>query len=287
MANEVMQETAAVNSENNENTIKLQKKDLISSWFKWICFGQTCYNYERMQGTGFCHSMLPIIERLYPKKEDRAAAMQRHMSYYNTENNWGAAVGGIVASMEEQRANGADIDDDAINGIKTSLMGPLAGIGDTVTQSLVKTIFLSIGCSLALSGNVLGPILFFIGMTAYALGVSYNAYFLAYRNGKTSITKLLRSGVVKNVSEALGALGMMVLGAMVAANIGVTTPLSFTIGGSEIVLQTILDSILPQMLSLIIFFVTYRLVVKGKKPTYIIIGMFVVGILGSVLSILG
>ncbi len=271
----------------SENGVKLQKKDLLGSWFRWICFGQTCYNYERMQGMGFCHSMLPIIDRLYPKKEDKAAAMQRHMTYYNTENNWGSAVAGIAASMEEQRANGADIDDDAINGIKTSLMGPLAGIGDTVTQSLVKTIFLSIGCSLALSGNILGPILFFAGMCAYALGLSYFLYFQGYNSGKTSVTKILRSGIVKSVSEALGALGMMVLGAMVAANIGVTTPLAFTVGGSEIVLQSILDSILPKLLPLLIFFGTYRLVVKGKKSTTIIIGMFVVGILGSVLQLLG
>lgn len=263
-----------------------RKKDLVGSWFRWVCFGQTCYNYERMQGMGFCHSMLPIIDRLYTKKEDKAAAMQRHMTYYNTENNWGAAVAGIAASMEEQKANGAEIDD-AINGIKTSLMGPLAGIGDTVTQSLVKTIFLSIGCSLALSGNVLGPILFFVGMSAYALGLSYFLYFQGYNSGKTSVTKILRSGIVKSVSEALGALGMMVLGAMVAANIGVTTPLSFTVGGSEIVLQNILNSILPKMLPLLIFFGTYRLVVKGKKATTIIIGMFVVGILGSVLHLLG
>lgn len=279
MANEVVNTT--------ENGVKLQKKDLIGSWFRWVCFGQTCYNYERMQGMGFCHSMLPIIDRLYTKKEDKAAAMQRHMTYYNTENNWGAAVAGIAASMEEQKANGAEIDDDAINGIKTSLMGPLAGIGDTVTQSLVKTIFLSIGCSLALSGNVLGPILFFVGMSAYALGLSYFLYFQGYNSGKTSVTKILRSGIVKRVSEALGALGMMVLGAMVAANIGVTTPLAFTVGGSEIVLQNILNSILPKMLPLLIFFGTYRLVVKGKKATTIIIGMFVVGILGSVLHLLG
>ena len=279
MANEVMNTT--------ENGVKLQKKDLVGSWFRWVCFGQTCYNYERMQGMGFCHSMLPIIERLYPKKEDKAAAMQRHLTYYNTENNWGAAVAGIAASMEEQRANGAAIDDDAINGIKTSLMGPLAGIGDTVTQSLVKTIFAAIGCSLAMAGNVLGPVLFFLGMSAYALGLSYFLYFQGYNSGKTSVTNILRSGIVKSVSEALGALGMMVLGGMVAANIGITTPLAFTVGGSEIVLQPILNSILPQLLSLIVFLCTYRLVVKGKKPTVIIIGMFVVGIVGSALHLLG
>lgn len=273
----------------NENVqeIKLQKKDLVGSWLRWVTFGQTCYNYERMQGLGFCHSMVPIIDRLYTKKEDKAAALQRHLTYYNTENNWGAAIAGIAASMEEERANGADIDDDAINGIKTSLMGPLAGIGDTVTQSLVKTILLSIGCSLAMSGSVLGPILFLVGMSIYTLGLSYNAYFLGYRSGKTSVTKILRSGIVKSVSEALGALGMMVLGAMVAANIGISTPFTITLSNTEVVLQGVLDSILPKMLPLVAFLVTYRLVIKGKKPVTIIIGMFVVGIVGSLLHILG
>lgn len=284
MANEMINENAPV-----ENTaeVKLQKKDLVRSWLLWVTFGQTCYNYERMQGLGFCHSMKPIIERLYKNKEDRAAALKRHMTYYNTENNWGAAIAGITASMEEEKANGAEIDDEAINGIKTSLMGPLAGIGDTVTQSLVKTILLSIGCSLAMAGNVLGPILFLVGMSIYTLGLSYNAYFLGYRSGKTSVTKILRSGIVKNVSEALGALGMMVLGSMVASNISVSTPFTANIGGSEIVLQNILDSILPQMLPLAAFFITYALVIKGKKPTLIIVGMFAVGILGSLLGLLG
>ncbi len=285
MANEI--ETVETGMETVPQEVRLTKKDLTGSWMRWITFGQTCYNYERMQGMGFCHSMLPIIKRLYPNKEDRAAAMQRHLTYYNTENNWGSMVNGIVASMEEQRANGADIDDESINGIKTSLMGPLAGIGDTVTQSLVKTIFLSIGCSLAMAGSVLGPILFFVCMSAYALCLSYFLYFQGYRSGKSSVTKLLRSGVVKKVSEALGALGMMVLGAMVAANINIGVPLSFTIGGSEIVIQTILDSILPKMVPLAIFLLTYHFIVKGKKPTIIIIAYFVVGIVGSLLGILG
>ena len=261
-------------------------------WRSWAI--QDSWNYERQMNMGFLFGIAPTLDRLYPDDKDpqqlahKKEAYQRHMAFYNCTPQTSAFTLGLAASMEEQyAADRENFNPDTINAVKTSLMGPLAGIGDTVTQSLVKTIFLSVGCSLALSGNILGPILFFIGMSAYALGLSYYVYFMGYNSGKTSITKLLRSGLVKNVSEALGALGMMVLGAMVAANIGVTTPLAFTVGGSEIVLQTILDSILPKMLPLLIFFGTYRLVVKGKKSTYIIAGMFVVGILGSVLHILG
>jgi len=267
---------------------ELKKKDLIKSWLLWITFGQACYNFERMQGLGFCCSMKPIIDRLY--KNDKAArsdAMKRHLTYYNTENNWGAIIAGVAASMEEDKANGADIPDEAINGMKTALMGPMAGIGDTVTQSLVKTILLGIGCSLALSGNAFGPVLFLLGMSVYTLLLSHRAYFLGYKYGKKSVTRILGSGIIREVTDSLGALGIMVLGAMVSANINITTPFKLDIGGSVVEFQSIFDSILPKMLPLALFFITYKLVNKGKKPILIIGILFLVGLVGSILGILG
>ena len=116
--------------------VKLEKNDLTKSWLLWVTFGQQCYNFEIMQGLGFAHAMCPIIRRLYPDDvEKRKEALERHMNYYNTENNWGASIAGIVASMEEEKANGAAISDSSINSIKAALMGPLAGIGDTVPRA--------------------------------------------------------------------------------------------------------------------------------------------------------
>lgn len=89
---------------------------------------------------GFCHAMVPILKRLYPDKEDLAAGLTRHMAFFNTENQWGALIPGMIASIEEERANGMDYSDEVINGLKIGLMGPLAGVGDTITQGLVKTI---------------------------------------------------------------------------------------------------------------------------------------------------
>ena len=245
------------------------------------------WNYPRQMNVAFCLMIEPILRKIYRNDPDGyAKALTRHMAFFNITPQLAPFVGGVAVSMEEKVAKG-EMEGEAIDNVKAALMGPLSGVGDSIFLGCIRVIAVAVGVSLAMNGNILGPILFFIGMSAYALGLSYYVYFMGYNSGKTSITKLLRSGLVKNVSEALGALGMMVLGAMVAANIGVTTPLAFTVGGSEIVLQTILDSILPKMLPLLIFFGTYRLVVKGKKSTYIIAGMFVVGILGSVLHILG
>jgi len=271
----------------DKNTIKLEKKDLKKSWLLWVTFGQACYNYERMQGLGFCHSMKPIIERLYPNdKQGRKEAMKRHLTYYNTENNWGASIAGIAASMEEEKRNGADIPDESINGVKTALMGPLAGIGDTITQSLVKTILLGIGIELALKGSILGPLIFLIGLSIYTLGVSYYSYFFGYRSGKASIIKILGSGIIREVTEALGVLGMMVLGALIVTNIGVTTPLTFVVSDMTVSMQGVLDSILPSLIPLTLFLLTYYLVNKGMKPIKIIGIMFVVGTIGSLLGIL-
>ena len=266
----------------------LSKKTLKKSWLNWVSFGQQCYNYEIMQGMGFASSMVPIIDELY--KDDEKAkkdALERHLTYYNTENNWGAAVAGIVASMEEEKANGADITDGSINSIKAALSGPLAGIGDTVTQSLVKTCLLGICCDMALNGNALGPILFFVLMSAYCLGLSKYLFDQGYKSGKTSVTKLLAGGKMASVTEALGALGLMVVGSMIASNISISTPLVLSLGQTSVELQSILDAICPKLLSIITVFVVYRMVNKGMKPMKIIGILFIVGLVGGFLGILG
>ncbi len=207
-------------------------------------------------------------------------------NYYNTENNWGASIAGIVASMEEEKANGAAISDSSINSIKAALMGPLAGIGDTVTQSLVKTVLLGIACDLALNGNILGPILFVVLMSVYTLGFSHFVYFTGYKSGKASVTKLLAGGKLSAVTDALGVLGIMVLGSLVASSISISTPLVIALGQTTVELQTVLDTILPKLLPLLAFLGCYRMVNKGMKPVKIILILFVVGILCGLLGIL-
>jgi len=265
----------------------LTQKELNKTWWDWICWGQICYNWERLMGLGFCHTMTTAIQKLYgDNEEEKRAALTRHMEYYNTENTWGAIVPGIVCSLEEERANGGDVDADAIRNLKTALMGPLAGIGDTVTQSLVKVILLGVGIDMAKNGNPMGPILFVILFSVYAIGVSRFLFFRGYKLGKESVVKLLSGGMVKRVTESLGVVGMAVLGALVAKNIGVTTPLDFQIGEMEIVMQDLLDSIIPKLIPLVIFLIVYRQLKKGKKPTTVMVYMMIASVILSLLGIL-
>lgn len=132
-----------------ENKIKLSKKDVWKAFLKWTFFSHSNYNYERLQASGILQSMSHIPEKLYPgNKEEQKKFMQRHMSFYNTEPHFGGIINGMVLAMEEERANGADIDDDAINNIKTGLMGPMAGIGDTLWQGTLQPIALAVGISI-------------------------------------------------------------------------------------------------------------------------------------------
>ncbi len=265
----------------------LTKKELNKTWWTWVCWGQICYQYERMMGLGFCHTMTTAIEKLYGDDEEaKKEALVRHMEYYNTENTWGAMVPGIVCSLEEDRANGGDVTPKTISNLKTALMGPLAGIGDTITQSLVKVILLGIGIELAVSGSVIGPIIFVLGFSAYALIVSHFVFFQGYKLGKSAITSLLSGGRVSAITESLGVMGMMVLGGLIVKNIGITTPLEINIGDINIEMQSLLDSIVSSILPLALFIIVYQLLRKGKKPTTIMIYMMLAAVVLSLCGLL-
>jgi mannose/fructose/N-acetylgalactosamine-specific phosphotransferase system component IID len=264
----------------------LTKWDLIKSFLCWHSFSQSCHNYERMQALGFTHAMIPILTKLYTKKEDIAAGLKRHLQFFNTEPNIGSVVPGIMAALEEQKAQGVEISDETINSLKAGLMGPLAGVGDTVTQGLVKTILLAISVDIAAQGSVLGPLFFFICFTAYTLGIGYFMYMQGYRLGKEALTKILDGTLVNRITEGLTVLGLIVLGALAATRIPVSTGLTFTLGETVVKLQEIFNGIMPGLLSLITLLVVWHLLQKGKSVLWILCVMFITGFVGAYLKIL-
>lgn len=189
--------------------------------------------------------------------------------------------------MEEERANGADVGVDAISNIKTALMGPLAGVGDAITQGIVKVILLAIGIDLAMEGNPLGSLLFVLIFSVYALGGGYTCYMTGYKMGKNAVVKILSGGLIKEITEGCGAMGMMVLGGLVATKIGITTQLSFTLGEKVTEVQGLLDQIMPALLPLALFFGVYGLLRKGITPMKTMGMIFLAGIVLSLTGILG
>ena len=269
-----------------EEKVKLQKKDLIKHFLLGYS-SETCYNYERLQALGTTNAMVPIVRRLYKKKEDQAKALKKYMVFFNTEPSWiGTVIHGVAASMEEQAANGEDVDAEDINAVRTGLMGSMAGIGDTVSQGIAYPILAGIACSLALAGNVAGPIIFEIAYKVLMLGMGCAMYMMGYKQGKSAILKILKAGTLNRITEIFSIVGLMVVGNMAASRVNIETPIAFKVGEVGINFQDILNSLLPGMLPLIATLLVWKLLSKKVKPTYIIVILFVVGIIASLTGIL-
>lgn len=271
--------------ENNENKITLRRSDLMKSFMIWELTSEMCLSYERLMSLGFCHAMVPILKRLYPNKQDLADGLTRHMAFFNTENQWGALIPGMIASIEEERANGAEYSDEVINGLKIGLMGPLAGVGDTITQGLVKTILLAIAVEMGLNGNVFGPIMFFVLYTAYILGMGYVMFFSGYKLGRNAFSKINDTSIIRKLTDCMGILGMTVAGCMIANYVSISTTATLSFSDTVVEIQPLLDQIMPGLLSVGTVLVLYALIRKNISVIKIMLILVVVGILGAVIGI--
>jgi len=281
---------AAAAAEEREAPGLLTRQDVFQAWLRWLFFSHSTYNWERMQGLGFAHSMTPIIKKLYKTKDEISAALKRHLVFYNTQPDIGGVVQGVVIAMEEERAAGADISDDAINGVKTGLMGPMAGIGDTIQQGIVIPIALSIGMSVALGGNIaeattgsiLGPLLYLVLVAAFVWGVGWLVWWQGYQQGRSAVVNILKSGTLNRLIVGAGVLGNFIMGALVVSFVSLSTPVGFMIGGTSFELQPILDSLMPNLLPLLLVLLIWWLLAKKEvSPTVIMVVIILVGVLGS------
>jgi PTS system mannose-specific IID component len=191
----------------------LTKGDRISVWWR-NTFAQGSWNFERMQHLGFLYTMVPVIKRLYPDKEDRVAAMKRHMEFYNTQPYLTAPILGVVLALEEDKANGAPVDDATINGVKVGMMGPLAGVGDPVFWATLRPILGALAATFALNGNIMGPILFFVLWNAIRMGFLWVTQEFGYKQG-VAITADLSGGILQKITQGASILGMFVMGILV------------------------------------------------------------------------
>jgi mannose/fructose/sorbose-specific phosphotransferase system IID component len=253
----------------------------------WRSFGlQSAFNYERMQGLGFGWSLIPLIQKLYTRKEDQAAAYQRHLTFFNTHPWTVGPILGMVASMEERLAAGEGaVDADGIQAIKGGLMGPLAGIGDSLFFSTLRPIIAGVAVTLALTGNMLAPFIFVIGINVIHFWVRWTGLQYGYKLGDQFLDKMEGLQVQKWM-ESAAIVGLMVLGALVASWLNVQTPMAYTMEKATVPVQKMLDGILPKMLPLITTLLVFRFVRKGKSATIIMIALVLVGLVGGYFNIL-
>jgi mannose PTS system EIID component len=265
----------------------LTNRDIFWACFNWMGFLHGLYNWQRLQGVGFAHAMKPIIERLYTSKEDISAAMKRHLVFFNTATTIGAVIPGLVAALEEEKANGADITDETINGLKSGLMGPFAGLGDTLQQGLFIPITLSICIGMAQQGNVAGPILFAILGCIWTWGLTYAMFFTGYRGGRTAIERILEGGLMDKLTTAASITGLIVAGVMIPKFVTVGTPVVWGQDKQAVKLGAdVLDKIIPGLLPLITSLAVWQAMVKRISVNKIVLWIFIIGIVGGWLKIL-
>ncbi|QQQ86485.1 PTS mannose/fructose/sorbose transporter family subunit IID [Peptacetobacter hiranonis] len=299
----------------------LTKKDRMSVAWRHQ-FLQGSWNYERMQNGGWCYSMIPAIKKLYTNKEDQVAALKRHMEFYNTHPYVSAPVIGVTLALEEERANGAEVNDQAIQGVKVGMMGPLAGVGDPVFWFTLRPILGALGASLALGGNIVGPLIFFFAWNIIRMAFLWYTQEFGYKVG-SSIAQDLSGGLLGKITQGASILGMFIIGSLVqrwvsisftpivsqvtqsegayidwaslpAGTEGIKQALTMynSLGGNALdvvkttTLQANLDQLIPGLAALLLTLLCCKLLKKNVSPIVIIIALFIVGIGAHLLGIM-
>ena len=271
----------------NTTEKKLTQSDIRGVFIRSNLF-QGSWNFERMQALGFCFSMVPAIRRLYPENNDaRKQAIKRHLEFFNTHPYVAAPVLGVTLAMEEQRANDMEnFDTTSISSVKTAIMGPLAGIGDSFIWGTLRILATGVGTSLALQGSILGPILFLLVFNVPSFILRYVLVYAGYKFGSDFITSAEESGVMDLISKAASILGLTVAGAMTAEMVYMTVPIAIGSGESATTVQAIIDGIIPGLLPLLLTGFVYMLLNKKVKPLVIMFAMMALCIVCAFFGIL-
>ena len=270
----------------NENKLTLTKKELNSVFLRsYQALG--CYTYDKQQGIAYLRAMMPVLEKLYPNREDFIEAMKRHNTMFNTTCAFVPFCLGISCAMEEEYANDKEeMDPESISAVKIALMGPLAGIGDSFFWGTFRMIACGVGAPMAAEGNIIGVILYLLLNLVPSTLTRWYGFKLGYSGGRQFLSKIQADGTLTKMTEAAKVLAMVVIGGMIPQIVKFPIALKLTMGGGEFVLADILDGIMPNILPLLLSIVVYKLLIKGKKPNTIIFSLLGLGILLTLLGVM-
>lgn len=237
--------------------------------------------------SGFCYSMMPCINHFYKDEEQKKQALTRSISYFNTTIPCATFIMGLVASMEKENSQKPDFDTNSINAVKSSLMGPLAGIGDSIFWGVLRVIAAGIAVSMGQAGNILAPIVFLLLFNIPSILVKYYGTFLGYKLGSEYIQKVYESGLMNILTKAASIVGLIMVGGMTAQMVSFTSAVELSMNGESILnLQNMLDQIFVGIVPLGVTLLCYYLLKKKNVSiNVLIIGIIVVSILLSVLGI--
>lgn len=242
---------------------------------------------SKQGASGVSYAMQPFINYFYDKEDDRIKAMIRHMSYFNTNVAMYPFILGVTASMEKENSQQTDFNEESINAIKTSLMGPLAGIGDSVFWGVLRTISAGIAIGLAQAGNVFAPLVFLLLFNIPVQLLRWKGGKLGYTLGSAYISNLYENGLINILTKAASIVGLMMIGAMTSQMVKLDVKWNMMMDGKVVMKsQEMLDQIFVGLIPLLITLGSFYLMKKKNiSINYLIFGIIILGIILSLLGI--
>lgn len=271
------------------NNLSREDKKMINS-ICWRSLNAHCSRLggqARQMAIGFLWQIMPALNRYYKDQpEKKKEALYRHVQFCNVSNAIYPFLAGLVASMEKENSEVDDFDTSSIVAIKAALMGPLAGIGDSLLFSVVRVIAAGIGISFALQGSILGPILFFLIYNGCTMALRFSLGYVGFISGSSFITNMYQNGTLKILTKCAGILGLIMVGAMTASTVKFTTAISIPIpGGEAVALQSSLDTLFLGLVPLLLTFGCKKLLDKNVNINWIMVGIFVLSLMMAVVHI--
>lgn len=236
---------------------KITIRDLVHVFWRWWLACEMSNSYERMQSVAYCFAMIPVLKKLYPNKEEFCEALQRHLIFFNTEGICGNVIVGMSVAMEEENAEtGGNVLGESIVALKSALMGPVAGIGDTVTWGTVKPLIFTIALGASANGSILGWFLMFL-FVPVTVAYGWALMTMGYRLGRNALSTLLESGWIDRIVSGASVLGLFMIGALAASYVDIQLTGTYMSAGVETTYQSVLDGIVPGMIPLAVLMAIY------------------------------
>ena len=248
---------------------------------------QWCWNLERQQATGCLYTMTPVLKRLYKDApvELKEKTIKRYLEFFNTHASLAPLLFGLLAALE---VSTPEDEKDTITSIKTGLMGPIAGLGDGLLWFTVWPIIASIGASIAVTGNVFGAIFTFVVWNILNQSIKWYGFRIGYTRGMDIINSGKSDEFIQRISGAATVLGLFVAGCLVFTTVKFTIPFEFASGEGTIIIQDLIDRIMPGFLPILLTGFCYWRLKKsnGKETVRLIFGIMILAIIGSYFGLL-
>lgn len=259
----------------SQETESITNKDINKLFFRWWLTCEVSNNYERMQAIGWCASISPILKKLYPDKKDLSESLLRNLAFFNTEGNFGGLILGSSVALEEQHSKSETMQGEMITAYKTGLMGPIAGLGDTVNWATIYTMVLAACSAIAASGSAFPALITAImGGLMFLEGLFFTRY--SFKAGRESIKKILHSGVINEALMFANIFGIMMIGSMTAT----LMRLDLKITTETVNVQEVIDSAFPGVVSLAVFALMFwamkKKTISAPKMVFIVMGLCVI-----------